>query len=522
MREATNQVLRISIPYFEGINSSVQHMIARRTEMAHMENARAPIIGVLEKREGQKVLGTKSDGTEFITKGNFGLEFFSSDLGDRLYRVSTEDGSLSNLYYLDDDDYWQSLTDTNAQGLSLAQCDFANVDGQLVIVNGADENRLITSDGLTISTGIMAGSLFNSPIANKVAFYKNRIYLGDFIDPVSNVRYKTTILRSSYSLGIIALANDDVSAAENGNWHIPVTDSKYFYTDTGMNMYQVYRGGTKVATMTLSSFTETEIVVTDALMNFETGFSTILSSDEIWVYGTYTGEKQYRWINNPSSIGRDVKQYDTFKLAGGSEDSLTMLEPIGNILMIANKNSMMTWNDYNLESFDVGIGCSAKNGYVKLHGAIYFIHSTGIYSTTGSTPQLISRKIERYIKGATKAGIEASAAGYKGLSVFFTIGDSTLYNPDGSVWKTLNDCCLEFNVADQNWYVHTNVSATEFKTFLSTTGQERLSMCSLTESQPAIYGPELIANGHFTDNADKWTLGEGWTYGTNNVGYSNL
>jgi hypothetical protein len=133
---------------------------------------------------------------------------------------------------------------------------------------------------------------------------------------------------------------------------------------------------------------------------------------------------------------------------------------------------------------------------------------------------LISRKVERYIKGATKAGIESAAAGYKGLSIFFTIGDSTLYNNDGSVWKTLSDCCLEFNTVDQNWYVHTNISATEFVTFIGTNGAERLSMCALTESQDAVLGPELIRNGRFVGNAAEWSLGTGWTYDSGAVTFT--
>lgn len=323
-------------------------------------------------------------------------------------------------------------------------------------------------------------------------------------------------------MGIVSLTNGDVDAVDgSSNWVIPVTDTKYFYTTAGMNQYEVYRGSQKVATITISSMSETSITASDANTTFEVGYSSFLSADEVWVYGTYSGEKQYRWISNASSIGRDVKQYDTFKLAGGDEDPITLLEPIGNILMIANKNAMMTWNDYNLEGFDLGVGCCSPNGYVKLKGALYFIHYSGVYSTSGSMPQLLSRKVERYIKGATKAGLEAAAAGYKGLSVFFTIGDVTLYNNDGSLWKVLPQVCLEFNVADQNWYVHTNVTATQFETFVDTDGSEKLTMCSLTLARGAVLGPELLTNGGFTGNADGWTLGTGWAYNDNNVTFTN-
>lgn len=419
---------------------------------------------------------------------------------------------------------WIQLNNPLAQNLSLAICDFANADGDLIIVNGVDDNIMITSEifgqTATMVDSSTPGSLYNSPRANKVAFYKSRIYLADYYT-ISDEELKTTVLRSSYPMGIISLLNGDVTASSGGVWTLPVTDNKYFYITSGMNQYEIYRGNLKVATITISSITETAITATVANVVFESGYSTFLSSDEIWIAGTFSGEKQYRWISNASSIGRDVKQYDTFKLVGGDEDSITLLEPIGNILLIGNKNALMTWNDYNLENFDLGVGCCSKNGYVKLKGSLYFLHYSGIYSTSGSMPQLLSRKVERYIRGATKAGLEAAAAGFKGLSVFFTIGDVTLYNNDGSVWKVLPQVCLEFNVADQNWYVHTNITSTQFETFIDTDGAERLAMCSLTIAQDAVLGPQLITNGGFTGNADGWTLGTGWAYDDNDVTFTN-
>jgi hypothetical protein len=223
----------------------------------------------------------------------------------------------------------------------------------------------------------------------------------------------------------------------------------------------------------------------------------ILSSDEIWITGTYSGEKQFRWINNSTSFGRDVKQYDTFQLAGGDEDELTMLEPIGNILMMASKNAMMTWNDYTLENFDLGIGCASPNGYAKLLGKIYFVHYSGIYYTGGSTPVLISRKVSRYLSGASKTGIENAAVGSKGLGMFFAIGDVTLYNDDGSFWKTMPDVCLEYATGDQNWYVHTNVPAALLRNFIDSDGTEQLVMA---HSGSGKYIKEFL-NGN-TDDGD--------------------
>ena len=517
MRESGTKQERIPISYFEGVNSAVQQVIARRTELAHAENARSPIIGVLEKREGQVVIGTAVGGSVLSALGNYGLVYFSDGGSNSqgLLRVTSINGVVANIYYLNQSSEWVVVDNELALNLSLATCNFANVDDNLLIVNGTNANRMITGNigvATPMTSSAVAGSLYNSPRANKSAFYKSRIYLADYYDSAGN-ELKTTVLRSSYPMGIVSILNGDVSAVNSSNnWVFLVIDTKYFYTFVGMNVYEIYRGSQKIATITINAMNETSITASNANVVFETGFSSFLSADEVWVYGTYSGEKQYRWISNSSSIGRDVKQYDTFKLVGGDESAVTLFEPIGNILMIANNNSMMTWNDYTLENFDMGIGCCSKSGYVKLKGSLYFIHYSGIYSTSGGVPQLLSRKVERYIIGATKSGLEAAAAGFKGLSVFFTIGDVTLYNNDGSTWKTLSQVCLEFDIVDQDWYVHTNITSTQFETYIKSTGAERLSMCSLTPAKSAVLGSELITNGAFTSNADNWNVGSGWSY----------
>ena len=514
--QGSNNEQRIVISYWDGINSTVQPSLGKITELSHAENARAPLIGVLEKRQGQAKVGTTVSGTPFTTVANYGLS--SLNLTDTTYqgvfRVSAIqtvlptpvgstsssgtytfvvsdsilvsepnffsrkfdntiiiDGTSSNssIYSLTAANTWYELTDTSAKNLIGSNCDFVTVDGSLVMVNGKDYNRMISSNGTTVTDSTEVGSLFNSPRAKKVSYYKSRIYLADYIS--SGIKYGTTILRSSYPVGLIALVNGDHASHASGAI-LEVTDTKYFYTDSGMNSYEVYRGSTLITTLTVTLINETSITVTHS----ETPKPMIDSSDEIWVAGTFSGAKQYRWVNNPSSTGRDVKQYDTFKLSGGEEDEITLFDTIGNILMIGNKETLMSWNDYILQNFDLGIGCTSPNGSVKLLGTLYFIHYSGVYSTTGTAPVLVSRKVERYIRGVTKAGLESAAAGFKGNSIYFSIGDVTLYNPDGSLWKVMSDVCLEYNVLDQKWYVHTNVPSEMFLNFINASGTEQLLM----------------------------------------------
>jgi hypothetical protein len=523
-KEAGTQQKRLSIAHFEGINSTVQLTIAKKTELAHAENVRANLIGALDKRQGQSVIGTDFTGDTFFATGNYGLVYFEDGgtLSQGLIRVSSVDGVNANIYYLNQSDAWTYVDNDYALGLSLSNMDFANVDGDLVMVNGVDANRMLTSaisGSTTMVTSAVPGSLYNSPKARKVAFYRSRIYLADYVDSLNN-RYKTTVLRSSYPLGIIALIDGDLTAAVSGNWVIPVTDSKYFYLASGMNSYEVYRGSIKIATITVSSMTETSITASTGNVSFESGYSSFLSSDEIWISGTYTGEKQYRWIANGTTIGRDVKQYDTFKLVGADESGITLLEPVGNILMIANKTNMMTWNDFTLEGFDMGIGCCSPNGYTKLKGSLFFMDYSGMYSTGGKAPELLSRKVERYINGATKAGLEACAMGSKGLSVFATIGDVSLYNNDGSFWKTLPDVCIEYSIADENFYVHTNVVAEKFQRYMSDES-EKLTMTSFSVAKEAIVGAEMVTNGSFVGSSDSWEVGTGWEYEDGRMTYTS-
>lgn len=412
---------------------------------------------------------------------------------------------------------WTPLT---LKGAAVASGDISTAtDGKnMYIVNFNDNNRYIVPNGTTVFDSTdAAGQLFNSPRAKKINYYKNRLYLANYI--TTGVTYPTTVLRSSFPLGIVALLNQDNPSAilnaagqppktteifvdgvptspktynadiQAGATKLFVTDTKYFYDLVGARDYEVYRGFTKVADITIvpGGVHETSIDVTYSFSGTfnVSGKRKFLASDEVWISGTYTGDKIFRWMNNSSVTGRDVKQYDTFKLSGGDNDGITLMENVGNVMMVGNKNGLGTWNDYTLENFDLGIGSVSSKGYIKLMGSLYFLHYTGIYATTGGAPQIVSNKIERYITGATKSGKEGCVAGKKGRSIFFTLGNVTLYNADHSVDKVLPDACAEYNLTTQNWYIHTNVKTTHFATFLEFYDPDRLVLLSTTGDHAA-------------------------------------
>lgn len=523
--EAGKNERRIPLPHWEGINAVVSKALAKKSEFRHAENIRSVSVGTVEKRKGQGIIGRSTSGSRFVADANYHLFFKNSATpGTRgLFRISASSEPIStfsinvwddlntienvnpgagepilevfvreyvvvsegtfggtsdsthfymdniglpaNIYHLNLNDVWTKLADTEANNIPGAKFSSAIADGNVFLVNGRARNRYIKDDGQTVIDSSQAGHLYNSPTANLVNYYKNRLYLGDFTQ--TGVRYKTTILRSSYPVGIVSLVNGDVTAQTN----IPLTDTKYIYADSGMNTYDVYRGSTKITTFTVSTVNETSVDVSS-------GAVSLLSSDEVWVAGTYTGEKQFRWVNNATAFGSNAKQYDTFKLAGGNETELTMLENIGNVMMIGSRNNLATWNDYTFEQFDLGIGVVSKRGYVKAYGTMYFLDYTGIYATSGALPSIISSPIQPYIDGATKEAKENSCAGKKGRSVFFTLGTVTLYNADGSVKRVLQDTVVEYNLLQQNWYVHTNVKASEFETYIDELDSDRLVFTS--------------------------------------------
>jgi len=563
---ATKQISdykRKNIDFFEGVNSQVSDHLAKKEELRYATNARSKIIGVIEKRDGIRRLGTATP----TAIANYGLFNFPNSTGTSMFRVSTVSGPTTAIYYLSSSSVWTVLTG-NGTSLTAAQMDTTNAESCCFLVNGTDVNKYIKANGTSvhtstdlgagntqfditnptgttmrysydstgtdplINTNIFAGDtihimsstfnaanngsfvvtasgsdtfdvtnasgvaeanktigtgalrvsnhLTNSPIASRVKYYKDRICLGNY--KIGSTEYKTGIAFSSVPLGIVTTIKEDASA---GVTSIDVTDTKYIYSD---DVLDVYRGDTLIETLIITAKTESNLTVATTSSAMEAG-------DNLWVAGTYTGARVFRWPGNIET-GENVKQYDTFKITGDPDNAITMMEDIGNVLMIANNNSLATWNGSAAPTeYNLGIGCASKNGYVKHLGILFFCHYGGIYMTAGELPQLISSKVEEYFEGATKAGIEASTMGRKGKSIFCAIGDVTLYNPDGSTKRSLTDVVLEYDLRKEQWYVHTGINASQFATYNSTADSDRLEFIETSgHVQEFLVKPSLNAD----------------------------
>ncbi len=551
------QTKRMEIPMFDGVNTLVGSNIAKKSELTLALNARSNKIGLIEKRSGTSVIGSALAATR-----NDKIMFFENDestssspTNKGLYRISTV-GSVTSVYYLNDSDVW-TLVSGGGTGLTLGDFDSVIAEDCLFLANQSNANRYIESDGDTVVTSSdRTGHLYNSPPADKINFYKDRLYVANY--NIGASRKRTSVMMSSMPMGIVSLVSgdhgfedigasdtqltittsgdtatytysdtgtdpeillnitvgdkivitgtnfdslnegtfivtdveEDIFKVENssamgetktigsGSISIPtveVTDTKYIYeTDT----LDVYRGDIKIGTLSVTSKDETKIT---ASMSFEAGYSSLNSSDELWVANTFNGDRVFRWAGNPGS-GIDVKEYDTFKLTGGDNDAIKMLVNINDNMIIGNNNNLSIWNGSNLRSLDLGIGCVSNEGYGVALGSLWFIHYTGVYKSQGSTPSLISSKVESYIEGATKHGLENAAFGKKGMSIFFSIGTVTLYNEDGSLKETIDNVCLEYDIRKETWFVHNEISATCFSTYPDTSDSKRLLYASQDEN----------------------------------------
>ena len=82
--------------------------------------------------------------------------------------------------------------------------------------------------------------------------------------------------------------------------------------------------------------------------------------------------------------------------------------------------------------------------------------------------------------------------------MFFTLGDVTLYHPDGALEKVLSDVCLEYSITQENWFVHTNVKASQFETFIETTDSDRLEFTD----KAGTYAVKEFLSGETDDGAE--------------------
>ena len=506
-----NTPRRLEISSFEGINAIVAKNLATKTEFSHAENARSVTIGSIEKRSGQTILGSGIPSCSalyglFDFHGRPASETFNGQKGLYCITVPTP-GSTGSIYYYTNAGTYSPLPIPTDPSTGLPRhgiVDNITVDpaypfsatiaeGKLFLANYVDDTRYIKTDGTTV--GVPADTNSETalcPRAAKINYYKGCLYVANFVTSTltGSTKYPNYFLKSSKPLGKIAVVTSDPVASADHT--VEVSDTRYFYPGQKVEFYRgadILFGGLQ---LTVASVSETSVTFASPVGPHPVPYPTIHAADGIWGVGTFYGQPRFFWPRVLTVQGTNITTEDAWRVAGGTEGPITMMANVGNVMMVANESNCVAYNEILLQAFDTGVGCVSPNGYTRLLGKLFFLGDDGIYATDGSPPLLISQKVEPYIRGATKAGKRASAAGKKGRSVFFTLGDVTKRRPDGSTEKVLKDVCLEYNVTQEQWFVHTGVKAGMFATFVDTLDTDRLILIPPIGATNRLYPTEFL------------------------------
>lgn len=481
MQGANKNVKRYEMNYLQGVNRQTAPDLMKKGELYHSENVRSLVVGTLETRDGSSVIGN-----DISAIANLGIFPFQIGTGKGLYRLSTVSATTS-IFYLNGSNVWTILS---GEGTSITSGSMSQTiaDGNCYIANYNDANRMISgADGVTVYDSSSASSnLYNCPDASKICYFKGCLYVGDF--KISSTRYGNRILKSSPPLGLVALINATPVAPYTT---LGVDEATYIYTVSGMNVLDIYRNGdSKVAEFTITSMTDTDITGT---ISFTAPYTDVQEGDQLWVHGTFGGTQVFRWPKTPSLAGTNVNTYGTWTLPSRDGSNLTVLDTLGNKLIVGNKTALSAIDDFTSKNFSTDVGCVSPRGYVSLFGVMYYVSYDGIYRTDGASSEKISTKIQKYFDNATKAGLEVSCAGKKGNSVFFYIGNTSLVREDGSVEKTLSNVTIEFNVAYSMFFVHTGLAFLQFLSYTDTTGIDRLIGITATKAYEFL-APEITTD----------------------------
>ena len=180
--------------------------------------------------------------------------------------------------------------------------------------------------------------------------------------------------------------------------------------------------------------------------------------------------------------------------------------------------------NYNLVDGSYEIGCVNDKAHVENKGKLYWMHYGGIYLYTGSTPRIISQKVDKWIKGINWSYKNLICAGNKGDKVYFAIPyKSTVINII-LVYDTFKD---KWFVEDGNFVNFTNIADTLYglnadgriwnmnSTLM--TGADNSTAIAWSMETKAYNNNEL---SYETGVKDVWMLHSGSTSATMNIDYS--
>jgi len=130
--------------------------------------------------------------------------------------------------------------------------------------------------------------------------------------------------------------------------------------------------------------------------------------------------------------------------------NITGIGEVSNLLIVFKDNGMYRWNNQATDADQlIDIGCSSQESIVNLGGSLLaFFNQKGVWVTSGDQPQLISRRVQKWIDGMSSSFYPNVASYGDGEHLFVSIGDCTV---DGISY---NNIVLRYSIQTKEWTVY--------------------------------------------------------------------
>jgi len=156
-------------------------------------------------------------------------------------------------------------------------------------------------------------------------------------------------------------------------------------------------------------------------------------------------------------------------IIGSSDESITGLTTMFNLLIVFKTNSIWSWNETSSNEI-ASIGCKSSKSIQKIGNSLYWINNNGIYKWSGGEPILISKKVQPFLDGIeNEQALRATISTVYNLEYRVYVGNVTV---DGYEYKNTWLC---FDTIKEKWYIRcTGDDVTSSITYNPFGGQETL------------------------------------------------
>ena len=228
--------------------------------------------------------------------------------------------------------------------------------------------------------------------------------------------------------------------------------------------------------------------------------------DEVYILNLDGAPDKFQWSSIPDTGGTTITwtstDYQRVYTSNGEEITGGHVNKSINELLVFKLNSLHTWDGYRMKDAG-GVGTTSHRSIKTIGGVTYFFNKGGIYAYNGGgEPVLISRKIEKWIKG-----IDQTALG----DVFAEVEDEKYYKLYvGSIavdGDTYTNCEIRYSTVDNTFTIYRyydtltcycqHTVSSVVRTYAGTSDGEMMKLAEGSDQVYADDGHEISAEFEF-------------------------